>query len=61
MRDSSQKELTPKEYMENALTEESAYVKANESNKKIRKSLLNFFKERSCFTLVTPVEDTLLK
>lgn len=47
--------------MENALTEESAYVKANESNKKIRKSLLNFFKERSCFTLVTPVEDTLLK
>ena len=43
--------------MENALNDESAYVKANDANKKIRKSLLSFFKERSCFTLITPTDD----
>ncbi|CAK85405.1 unnamed protein product (macronuclear) [Paramecium tetraurelia] len=61
MRDQQQRELTPKEYMENCLTDESQYIKQNEQSKKIRKSLLNFFKERHCFPLITPVDDTQLK
>ncbi|CAD8061518.1 unnamed protein product [Paramecium sonneborni] len=60
MRDKNQKELSPKEYMENCLNDESQYAKSNEQSKKIRKSLLNFFRERQCFPLITPVDDTQL-
>lgn len=50
--------ITADQYLENALLrEEKPNTKNSESNKKIRKALLNFFKDRECFTMVRPVEE----
>ena len=55
--DRNHRKVTPREYLENALHEESQFAKSNEVNKKIRKSLLQFFKDRECLTMVRPVND----
>lgn len=47
--------ITSKEYLENALTEDKN--KTNEQNKKIKRSLLNYFRDRDCFTMVRPVDE----
>lgn len=57
LEDKNKRKISPKEYLENALHDDSAYVRTNENNKKIRKSLLQFFKDRDCFTMIRPVSD----
>ena len=49
--------ITPAQYLENALTDQSTFMKASATNKKIRQALLGYFKDRDCLTLVRPVED----
>lgn len=51
------KNITANQYLENALLDERTAYKNSESNKKIRKALLNFFKDRECFTMVRPVSE----
>lgn len=48
------KKLTPNEYLEDALFEQNTQIKASESSKKIRRSLLKYFKDRECMTMVRP-------
>ncbi|KAM3128779.1 hypothetical protein pb186bvf_019127 [Paramecium bursaria] len=57
LEDKNKRKISPKEYLENALHDDSAYVRTNENNKKIRKSLLQFFKDRDCFTMIRPISD----
>ena len=57
MQDTQGRNITPNQYLENALIDEKTTYKNTESNKKIRRALLNFFKERECFTMVRPVTE----
>lgn len=49
--------ITSTQYLENALTDQSTFQKSSSTNRKIRQSLLNFFKDRDCMTMVRPVQD----
>lgn len=55
--DQQGRKILPSQYLENALSDEKTIYKNSDSNKKIRKALLNFFKDRECFTMVRPVEE----
>lgn len=57
IRDKYGKSVSSKEYLDNALQDETAHSKASEPNRRIRKSLLMFFKDRDCMTMVRPVTD----
>ena len=45
--------ITPTQYLENCLTDQHS----SETSKKIKKTLLNYFKDRECMTMVRPVGD----
>jgi hypothetical protein len=55
--DAKGKPITPQQYLENALTDQSTVSKTSETNRKIRQALLNFFKDRDCITAVRPVNE----
>ena len=48
------RKLTPDEYLEDVLFEQNTQIKTSESSRKIRRSLLKYFKNRECLTLVRP-------
>ena len=50
------RKISPTQYLENCLSEPT-YDRGNEDSKKIKKSILNFFKDRECVTLVRPIGD----
>lgn len=55
---SSGKKVTdPRQYMEDVLMEQNTSIKVSESTKKIRRSLLKYFKQRDCITLVRPANE----
>ncbi len=49
--------ISSKEYLENALTEQKGVTDKIENKNRIRRLLKAFFKERDCSTLIRPVED----
>lgn len=51
------RKLTTNEYLEDALNEQNTQIKTNEGSKKIRRSLLKYFKDRECMTLVRPAKE----
>ena len=57
IQDQQGKNINSNQYLENALIDEKTNYKNSESNKKIRRALLNFFKDRECFTMVRPVAE----
>jgi len=57
IQDQQGKNITANQYLENALVDEKTTYKNNDSNRKIRRALLNFFKDRECFTMVRPVTE----
>ncbi len=57
MEDKHGVKITPKEYLENALSEQRGVTDIIENKNRIRRLLKYFFKERDCYTLVRPVED----
>ena len=57
MEDKHGVKITPKEYLENALTEQKGVTDKIENKNRIRRLLKCFFNERDCCTLVRPVED----
>jgi hypothetical protein len=50
------KKITASQYLENCLTDQNA-SKINEDSRKVKKSIMNYFKDRECMTLVRPVGD----
>ena len=57
MEDKHGVKITPKEYLENALTEQKGLTDKIENKNRIRRLLKCFFHERDCCTLVRPVEN----
>jgi len=57
LQDARGKAISSNQYLENALTDQSTHSKTNESNRKIRQALLNYFKDRECLTFVRPAND----
>ncbi len=49
--------ITSKEYFENALREQRGSSDTVEKKNRIRRMILNFFKDRDCFTIVRPSEE----
>ena len=47
--------LEPRQYLEHALEIQKGVSDSVESKNKIRRMIKHFFKERDCYTLVTPV------
>ncbi|KRX10023.1 P-loop containing nucleoside triphosphate hydrolase [Pseudocohnilembus persalinus] len=52
IQDEFNREITPQQYLENALLNEHQ----SEKTKKVRQSLCEFFKDRDCITMIRPVE-----
>ena len=52
--DKNGRKLQPAQYLQNVLFEQNAAVKADESTKKIRRALTQYYKNRDCITLVRP-------
>jgi len=55
--DSVGNQINSKEYLENALKEQKGSSDQIEKKNKIRRLILNFFKDRDCFTMVRPTEN----
>ena len=49
--------ITPREYLEKALSIQKGFSESIESKNRIRRLLSTFFKERDCFTMVRPLTD----
>jgi hypothetical protein len=49
--------ITSKEYFEKALKEQRGTSDAVEKKNRIRRLIVNFFRERDCFTIVRPTEE----
>lgn len=49
--------MTPAQYLENALTDPLTFSKSSTTNKKIRQTLVQLFKDRDCMYLMRPVQD----
>lgn len=54
IQNSKGQKITANEYLENSLSEDKF---KGDQNKKIRRSLLNYFRDRDCFTMVRPVDE----
>lgn len=54
--DQNGKKLTPNQYLEDCLLQQNTQVKSSEGSKKVRRSLLKYFKNRECFTMVRPAK-----
>lgn len=50
-------QINSKEYLESALREQKGNSENIEKKNKIRRMILNFFKDRDCFTMVRPTEE----
>lgn len=55
--DTTGRELTSKQYLENALEEQKGSSESIENKNKIRRLFKRYFQERDCITMVRPVED----
>ena len=55
--DTTGRELTSKQYLENALEEQKGNSESVENKNKIRRLFKRYFQERDCITMVRPVED----
>ena len=55
--DSNQRPLQPQEYLDNALKLQQGNSELTVRKNSVRKELVNFFRERDCFTLIRPVDD----
>lgn len=53
--DSEGEIITPKEYLEKALSNQKGFSEAVEQKNRIRKLLKSFFKERDCCTMIRPL------
>jgi hypothetical protein len=49
--------ITSKEYLESALKEQKGSSENVEKKNKIRRLVVNFFKDRDCYTMVRPTEE----
>jgi hypothetical protein len=49
--------ISPSQYLENCLNDPNYGERTSEDSRKIKKSILNFFKDRECVTLVRPIGD----
>lgn len=49
--------ISPTKYLENCLQEQSSVER--EDSRKIKRSIINYFKDRECLTLVRPIGDEL--
>jgi len=51
-------QINSKEYLENALKEQKGTSDNIEKNRiRIRRLIVNFFKDRNCYTMVRPTEE----
>jgi hypothetical protein len=50
-------QINSKEYLENALKEQKGSSDNIEKKNRIRRLILNFFKDRDCYTMVRPTEE----
>ena len=57
LRDEAGRKQTPNEYLESVLTDQNSLIRVNEDVKRVRRSLLTFFKDRECVTLVRPARE----
>lgn len=57
IQDSRGNPITPSQYLENALADQATFMRASANNKKVRQTLLNYFKDRDCLTVSKPVQD----
>lgn len=57
MEDREGNPITPKEYLENSLTEQRGSSENVQSKNRIRRLLRQFFQDRDCCLLVRPVEE----
>ena len=48
---------TPRQYLESVLTEQNNLVRNSEEVKRVRRSLLTYFKSRDCMVLVRPAKE----
>ena len=55
--DSEGEPITPKDYLERALQPQKGYSDSAEEKNRIRRLLMNFFKDRDCITLVRPTTE----
>ena len=56
LQDQQRNEISPKQYLENALKEQKGTSDAVEKKNKIRKLISHYFNEKDCFTMVRPTE-----
>ena len=49
--------INSKDYLEKALKEQKGSSDTIEKKNRIRRMIVNFFKERDCFTMVRPMEE----
>lgn len=57
LKDAYGADITPMEYLENALQEQTGISDEVEQKNRIRRLVKNFFRERNCFTLVRPTTE----
>ena len=55
LRDIDGKKIEPRQYLEDALLDQNSLVRVSEDSRRVRRALINYFKDRDCFTLVRPV------
>jgi len=55
LKDEQGEEITPNEYLENALTQQKGFTNEIEKKNHIRRLIKEYFKERECVTMVRPV------
>jgi len=57
LQDHSGNSISSKEYFENALKEQRGTSDAVEKKNRVRRMIVNFFRDRDCFTIVRPTEE----
>lgn len=55
LRDADGKKIEPRQYLEDSLLDQNSLVRVSEDSRRVRRALINYFKDRDCFTLVRPV------
>ena len=51
------RKISPSQYLENCLNDKDTIGKMNEQSRKIKRSIMNYFPDRGCLTLIRPVDD----
>ncbi|KAL4426476.1 hypothetical protein ABPG74_004482 [Tetrahymena malaccensis] len=52
--DSNGQQISPNQYLHNCLTDQTSIQKQSPISKRVREALLQFFRQRECFTMVRP-------